>query len=90
VGRQNHVVQFEQQRMHVRLVLEDVQAGAGDHVGGQGLGQADSSTTGPRLVFIKMALGFIWRSSAGPISLRVESLSGTCSVTKSASPSSRA
>ncbi len=45
---------------------------------------AASSTTGPRLVLTRYAVGFISPSSRSPIRWRVSSVSGTCSETTSA------
>ena len=49
---------------------------------------AASSTTGPRLVFTRYAVGFISPSSRSPIRCRVSGVSGTWSETTSAAASS--
>ena len=45
--------------MDDRLVLEDVEPGAGDRAGLERLTSAASSTTGPRVVLTRNARGFI-------------------------------
>src|SRR5437899_9739803 len=49
---------------------------------------ADSSMIPPRAVLIRRAVGFMRASSGVPMRLRLESTSGTCTVTKSACSSS--
>ena len=71
--------------MHLRLVLEDVERGAGDRPARSASTSASSSTIGPRLVFTSTAVGFIRANAASSIRWRVSAESGRCSETTSAS-----
>ena len=83
--RRQHCVRARQQlRVDFRLALEHVDPGAAAiQCSRSARASAASSTTGPRAVLIRIAVGFIIRSSASPIEWRVTSFNGTWMLTKS-------
>lgn len=79
-----------QQRMvggEGRLLLQNIQACAGQVSAGQGICSAWLSTTAPRAQLMRRAVGFIFRSAASSIRWRVCSVYGTWSETMSLSRS---
>ena len=59
VGDHDDVLEFEQPLLDLRLAFEHVEAGGEDLAGCQRVGERASSTTGPREVFTRTAVGFI-------------------------------
>ena len=71
VRREDDVLQREKLLAHGRLVLEDVERGAGDRPRSSAATSAASSTTCPRAVFTSTAVGFIAASASASMRCRV-------------------
>ena len=68
--RCGHTTFFILSRRHLGLVLEHVEAGAGDRALASARISAASSTTAPRAVLIRKALGFIARARGADLMAR--------------------
>ena len=64
---EHNVVALKQVRVHLRLSLEHIQTGIRIQPSRNARATAASSTTGPRAVLIRIAVGFIIRNSGSPI-----------------------